>query len=74
MRIERKQRSVFILLLVVLVAVTSFGIVQTGAPAGGLIWGSSTVYAGEEPTPTPTVIPAPPGPGEGNCGANGCGG
>lgn len=74
MRIERKQRRVFVLLLVVLVAAASLGIVQIGAPAAGLSWGSSTVYAGEEPTSTPTLIPPPPGPGEGNCGANGCGG
>jgi len=74
MRIERKQRRVFVLLLVVLVAAASLGIVQIGAPAAGLSWGSHTVYAGEEPTSTPTLIPLPPGPGEGNCGANGCGG
>jgi len=74
MRIERKQRRVFVLLLVVLVAAASLGIVQVGSPAADLIWGSRTVYAGEEPTPTPTLIPPPPGPGEGNCGANGCGG
>ena len=74
MRIERKQRRVFVVLLVVLVAAASLGIVQAGAPGDGLSWGSSTVYAGEEPTPTPTLIPPPPGLGEGNCGANGCGG
>jgi len=74
MRIERKQRRVFVLLLVVLVAAASLGILQVGAPGGSLSWSSRTVYAGEEPTPTPTLIPAPPGPGEGNCGANGCGG
>lgn len=74
MRIERIQRRLFVLLLVVLIVAASLGIVQAGASAGGLIWGSSTVYAGEEPTPTPTLIPTPPGPGEGNCGANGCGG
>jgi hypothetical protein len=74
MRIERKQRRVFVLLLVVLVAAASLGIVQIGALAAGLSWGGSTVYAGEEPTPTPTLIVTPPAPGEGNCGANGCGG